>query len=143
MGPALLLLSAVAVAQDTGDTGVTPTTTTPTTTTTTTTPPAETGDTGVDDPTLDLDQDGDGWTPRDGDCDDANEAASPGVPEVCYDQLDNNCDGLADEACDNAARLASLRGGGGCTGGTNIAGTQTAAALLLPFAWLARRRRSA
>ena len=43
--------------------------------------------------------------------------ASPGLAETCFDLLDNDCDGLLDEECDGTARLASLRGGGGCTGG--------------------------
>src|SRR5688572_29298404 len=101
----------------TGDTGLPPDTD----------PPAETGDTGPNDTGVDLDLDQEGVTPRDGDCDDADPNESPNLPEVCFDELDNDCDGLYDEgeteACDDAARLASLRGGGGCTGESGIAGT--------------------
>jgi hypothetical protein len=40
-----------------------------------------------------LDDDGDGFTECDGDCDDSSAALAPGLPEVC-DGLDNDCDGL-------------------------------------------------
>ncbi len=42
-----------------------------------------------------FDRDGDGFTPNDGDCDDANPMLHPDADEVC-DDLDNNCDGLLD-----------------------------------------------
>lgn len=65
-------------------------------------------------PSLDAtDQDGDGFTVADGDCDDrlpsdwtdaptwwAPATIHPGADEVCGDGLDNNCDGVADELCD-------------------------------------------
>ncbi len=35
-----------------------------------------------------------------GDCDDGNYLASPGLPELC-DGIDNNCNGVADEGCDD------------------------------------------
>jgi hypothetical protein len=126
----LLWAGARAAVTDTGSTGDTGT---PTVTTT-----GETGDTGPGDTGLDVDLDGDGYTPRDGDCDDANAELRPGLPEVCFDQLDNDCDGLSDYQCDDSARLATLEGGGGCTGGANP-GT-TALVVLLPFALGWRRR---
>ncbi len=109
---------------DTGSTGTPPVTTPPTT------------DRGAD-----LDSDGDGWTPRGGDCDDGNGAVDPGQVEVCYDQLDNDCNGLSDEgeSCDLAAQQASLRGGGGCTGGAGVGG---AAWLWLPLLGLGLWRRT-
>ncbi|MEQ1501732.1 MAG: putative metal-binding motif-containing protein [Myxococcota bacterium] len=103
--------------------------------------PTSTGDTGgasTTDPGLDVDADGDGFTPRDGDCDDTSSAARPGLAEVCEDRIDNDCDGLPDGGCDDAVRLASLRGGGGCTGGSGIAGTAGIVPMVL-FGW--RRRR--
>lgn len=116
--------------------------------TTDTAAPTDTGgtapvDTGTD-PALDLDTDGDGWTPREGDCDDADPQESPGLVEVCDDRRDNDCNGLYDEGCDRSAAMATIRGGGGCTGGEGPAGTGAAAAglLLLPLAWFARRGRA-
>jgi hypothetical protein len=43
-----------------------------------------------------LDEDADGFTPNDGDCDDSNPMLHPNADEVC-DGVDNNCDGLLDE----------------------------------------------
>ncbi|MBN8643607.1 MAG: DUF11 domain-containing protein, partial [Flavobacteriales bacterium] len=34
-----------------------------------------------------------------GDCNDANAAVNPNATEVCYDGIDNNCDGTIDEGC--------------------------------------------
>ena len=34
-----------------------------------------------------------------GDCDDTNNLVYPGAIEVCYDGLDNNCDGIIDNGC--------------------------------------------
>ena len=57
-------------------------------------------DTGV--PTVDrqasttLDQDGDGWTISDGDCDDSDREVHPGVDEKC-NGIDDNCNDVADE----------------------------------------------
>lgn len=105
------------------------------------TPPTDTGgvhtgDTGS--PGLDVDADGDGFTPRDGDCDDDNPRVSPRAVEICGDRKDNDCDGFFDngEECSIAARQGGLRGGGGCTGDSGIG-----AAGILFLLPLGRRRR--
>lgn len=65
-------------------------------------PPKDSGDdTAVDDTAPDtgpLDADGDGFSPADGDCDDADDAVYPGAPDACGDGLDADCDG-ADTTC--------------------------------------------
>lgn len=43
-----------------------------------------------------VDQDGDGYSLVDGDCDDDNPLLNPGAEEVC-DQQDNDCSGLVDD----------------------------------------------
>ena len=43
-----------------------------------------------------IDHDGDGYTIREGDCDDTNSAIYPGAPDV-QDGFDNDCDGQLDE----------------------------------------------
>ena len=52
-----------------------------------------------DDTTFPVDDDGDGYSPDDGDCDDGDPGVHPGAHEDC-DGLDNDCDGDADEGCD-------------------------------------------
>ncbi len=42
------------------------------------------------------DEDGDGFRPSDGDCDEANSEVNPGAEETC-NGLDDNCDGAVDE----------------------------------------------
>lgn len=51
----------------------------------------------VIDPAGDLDHDRDGFTPKEGDCDDANADVRPGAPEI-DDDIDNDCDGFRDES---------------------------------------------
>ena len=52
------------------------------------------------------DEDGDGFTEEDGDCNDADAAAYPGATEIC-DGIDNDCNGLADELSEAATLDAS------------------------------------
>ena len=47
----------------------------------------------------DLDQDGDGYTPNMGDCNDGNLNQHPGAVETC-NTIDDDCNGRADEVCD-------------------------------------------
>lgn len=48
------------------------------------------------------DDDGDGYSEHEGDCDDANPARAPNLEEVC-DLVDNDCDDLVDEEPGNTA----------------------------------------
>ncbi len=56
----------------------------------------------VDDGTLEFDDDGDGYSDLEGDCDDFNPDRAPGAPEDASDGVDNDCDGSIDEvpSCD-------------------------------------------
>lgn len=47
------------------------------------------------------DNDGDGYTTVDGDCDDSNSSINPGASEICGDSIDNDCDGFVDNGCDS------------------------------------------
>jgi len=46
----------------------------------------------------DVDNDGDGYTVSQGDCNDADASIHPGAEEICGDGIDQNCDGT-DELC--------------------------------------------
>ena len=45
------------------------------------------------------DDDGDGYSEAQGDCNDFNINIYPGASEVCGDGIDNNCDAQIDEGC--------------------------------------------
>ncbi|MFT4621485.1 MAG: hypothetical protein ACI8PZ_000137 [Myxococcota bacterium] len=103
-------------------------------------PTSDTGTVDTGAAALDADGDGDGFTPREGDCDDDNPRVSPRATEICDDRLDNDCDGFFDngEDCNVAAFQGALQGGGGCTGESGI-GAASIVFLALPA--LFRRRR--
>lgn len=54
------------------------------------------GCSGCDGHCEDVDQDGDGYTPAQGDCDDASDLVFPGAEERC-NGIDDNCDGVIDD----------------------------------------------
>lgn len=99
-------------------------------------------DTPCEEPCDDEDLDGDGMSECDGDCDDADSSVSPAAPEICDDELDQDCDGqdvscvdvmlgeVPAQGCDCAASVA--RGGG----------ASSAWALLFGGLLLRRRRRT-
>lgn len=47
-------------------------------------------------PPVIIDNDGDGFTVTDGDCDDTDATVNPGAVELCNDGIDNNCNSLVD-----------------------------------------------
>ena len=60
------------------------------------------GDTGsICDTGFNADCDGDGISVEEGDCDDMDAAVSPNASELCGDLIDNDCDTLVDESCDD------------------------------------------
>lgn len=61
------------------------------------------------------DQDGDGYSPFLGDCDDNDPDLHPDAQELCDDGVDNNCDGQIDEDCGECAVDADCDDGDPCT----------------------------
>ena len=61
------------------------------------------------------DADSDGWTDVCGDCDDTAASSFPGAAEVCGDGLDNDCNGVADDAdLDLDGEIDAACGGADC-----------------------------
>ena len=62
----------------------------------------------------DLDQDGDGFTKLTNDCDDTDPNVHPDAVEVCYNGIDDNCNGVEDEEGATSGRVwyADLDGDG-------------------------------
>jgi len=66
-----------------------------------------------------LDQDGDGYSPAEEDCDDSNPDMNPGTEDIC-DGLDNDCDGVPDAGFN----LGEECGEGVCGGGYMVCDSQ-------------------
>jgi len=64
-----------------------------------------------------FDGDLDGWTPAQGDCDDADAAVHPGAPDPVGDGIDQNCDGPDGVDADGDGSLAIASGGDDCDDG--------------------------
>ncbi|MCK6503782.1 hypothetical protein L6R53_10350 [Myxococcota bacterium] len=92
------------------------------------------------DETAGTDEDGDGSTVDGGDCDDQDGWVNPGAPEFC-DGLDNDCDGVTDEDCDEA-ELESTddEGKDGCGCAQGGGGASFGLVGLLGLLGLGRRR---
>src|SRR4051812_30045575 len=90
--------------------------------------PAERDDTGAPDPDTGkgpVDDDGDGFSVDDGDCDDANATIYPSAPDG-KDGVDNDCDGMVDEGkWDGGGGKDTGRGGGGKDTGFGGGGKDT------------------
>jgi MYXO-CTERM domain-containing protein len=86
----------------------------------------------------DQDQDGHGVMPCGDDCDDQEPTVYGGADEICQDHLDNNCNGLTDEDCQDDF---GHTGGGGC-GCTTESPADARWWLLLGFiGWWLRRKK--
>jgi hypothetical protein len=89
----------------------------------------------------DLDRDGNP-SPKSGgtDCDDTRSTVYPGAPEFCGDGIDNNCDGIVDDTCADAATIAATEGCGTC-GATGRGPAGAGLALVVSGTVACRRRR--
>ena len=110
----------------------------------------------IDGPQFDLDDDGtpdcidddlDGYTEDEGDCDDLDDRVYPDAVEVCDDGVDNDCNGLVDSAEADCVILeeGDFVSGGGCARCASdviAGGDPTAPALLLLLVAAVRRRRN-
>lgn len=63
---------------------------------------------------LGTDDDGDGFTEGEGDCNDGNDAIYPEAPDVWYDGVDSNCDGWNDYDADRDGYASNWYGGADC-----------------------------
>ena len=90
---------------------------------------------GTEEPLQTDDCDGDGYSPEEGDCNDTSPEQHPGLEEQCDDELDNNCDGVVDEACGEDLPEGTLMGGSSC--GQSGGGL----AFMIPLFFVVRRRK--
>ena len=60
-----------------------------------------------------VDDDGDGYTEEEGDCDDTDGGVSPGIPEAC-NGIDDDCDGEVDQGMDGFAASVPMDGTSDC-----------------------------
>ncbi len=73
------------------------------------------GSPGADNPLCpSIDQDGDGYSALDGDCDESDAAINPEATEIWYDGIDQDCDGWSDDDADMDGWDAASAGGSDC-----------------------------
>ncbi|MCB9744732.1 MAG: putative metal-binding motif-containing protein, partial [Alphaproteobacteria bacterium] len=73
------------------------------------------GSPGVENPLCpNLDRDGDGYTPGEGDCDDLDASVGPGASEIWYDGFDQDCDAASDYDADLDGFDSDAYGGDDC-----------------------------
>jgi len=73
------------------------------------------------------DNDGDGYTTCDGDCNDNDPLTNPGAVEVCGDNVDNNCNMAIDEGCNGLGTFVSALAGDDANPGTTVEPVKTIA----------------
>jgi len=79
---------------------------------------ADTEDTGVvNDPAVD--DDGDGYSEEEGDCDDGNLWIGPDAPDLVGDGIDQNCDGVDGTDLDRDGYASTITGGTDCDDGND------------------------
>jgi hypothetical protein len=91
--------------EDTGEDSDTPDTGTPDTDA----PDTDATDTDTPGPDpLDVDDDGDGFSENEGDCDDADRYRAPDLVEICENGIDDDCDGVVDDLATGSTTLGPL-----------------------------------
>ncbi|OGQ08237.1 MAG: hypothetical protein A3G32_08855 [Deltaproteobacteria bacterium RIFCSPLOWO2_12_FULL_40_28] len=94
----------------------------------------------------DTDNDGDGYTENDGDCDDTASSIYPGAEEDITDFVDNDCDSLVDEIIADIAAEEGDNDGGGCSMNSrspaHIPGILVVLVGLMSVVWMRRSRNS-
>ena len=84
------------------------------------------------------DNDGDGWSPADGDCNDCNKFINPGAYDIPADGIDEDCDGKVDDeptGCDSTLTSLSTTAGEDGAKAMDLCRTTTETAALPQKTW--------